>query len=546
MPSHDIESVVFTSEGVRSTKEERIRALRHDALPASFRTNSRKEELCMEYVEDFRRKFVDLFPDRRPLLLCPPNECGVAKFICTTVRPTQLPYRELNDVHECALLVANFMDYEPLTDPLEPPEVIPSPYSVLQWRVGDCFDFGMLLTSYLLGVGYDAYCVMGYAPKWVCMRDRSYIECPMLVEEREAQLAAKRRGESKGEEGEGEGGGKREGQERYAVRPRGVQSSAFMHDQERKRAEEEAARRQREECDSEEEEEADEDPLQGRRVHCWVLVRAGKRDVTDSFFLEPSTGTRYPVGSSPYLGVEALWNHQNYWVNMQDPSHGVRAISFDLKNTDHWEFVFLTAGEAPTREARAESAGSDQLDALEADLVGEAEAAAVASEPEFGLTDGTHVLDLPPTWVPKLAIPRTEFNRRVVGASGIQGQNVVLYRKAKHEIFARHMHERVRRPLRRTPRHTSPQLTLRCVARPGDGVAPDRVPQPPPHTAGGGAGVVREPVRPPGSACAVPAAEQSARVFPSWCVRRCHRRCCLRTCPSLLGCPLASQAGLMG
>lgn len=32
---------------------------------------------------------------RRPLYLTPPNECGVPKFVCTTLRPSLLPYPEL-------------------------------------------------------------------------------------------------------------------------------------------------------------------------------------------------------------------------------------------------------------------------------------------------------------------------------------------------------------------------------------------------------------------------------------------------------------------
>jgi hypothetical protein len=33
------------------------------------------------------------------------------------------------------------------------------------------------------------------------------------------------------------------------------------------------------------------DELDGRRVHCWVLLMAGKRDVSNDLYIEPSTGT---------------------------------------------------------------------------------------------------------------------------------------------------------------------------------------------------------------------------------------------------------------
>ena len=35
------------------------------------------------------------------------------------------------------------------------------------------------------------------------------------------------------------------------------------------------------------------DPYAGRRIHCWVLVKAGKRNVEKHIFIEPSTGRIY-------------------------------------------------------------------------------------------------------------------------------------------------------------------------------------------------------------------------------------------------------------
>lgn len=66
------------------------------------------------------------------------------------------------------------------------------------------------------------------------------------------------------------------------------------------------------------------DKLHGLRVHCWVLVLSGKREVPESFFIETLTGVCHPLTHSAYLGIESVWNHKNYWVNMQDCSHGVQ------------------------------------------------------------------------------------------------------------------------------------------------------------------------------------------------------------------------------
>ena len=54
-----------------------------------------------------------------------------------------------------------------------------------------------------------------------------------------------------------------------------------------------------------------------KRVHAWVLVRAGKRDVKETVFVEASTGRVYSLSAAPYLGIEAVWNNENYWINVK-------------------------------------------------------------------------------------------------------------------------------------------------------------------------------------------------------------------------------------
>jgi len=51
------------------------------------------------------------------LLLYPTNECGKMKFICTTIRPTKLPYTELYDYEGAAKFIASYLDYEELAQP---------------------------------------------------------------------------------------------------------------------------------------------------------------------------------------------------------------------------------------------------------------------------------------------------------------------------------------------------------------------------------------------------------------------------------------------
>ena len=41
------------------------------------------------------------------------------KLVCTSIRPTQLPYKELYDVDGCAQFLADYVDYLPLENPTE-------------------------------------------------------------------------------------------------------------------------------------------------------------------------------------------------------------------------------------------------------------------------------------------------------------------------------------------------------------------------------------------------------------------------------------------
>ena len=114
-------------EGLNSTKSSRTKSALHLAksspqtLPSTYITNTPKESLSHQYITLFRNNFTKLFPTRTPLYLTAPNEFKVTKFVCNTLRPTQLQFRELYDVQKCADFVANYLDYEPLENPLTPP-----------------------------------------------------------------------------------------------------------------------------------------------------------------------------------------------------------------------------------------------------------------------------------------------------------------------------------------------------------------------------------------------------------------------------------------
>lgn len=76
--------------------------------------------------------------------------------------------------------MSKFIQYEELDPPDEFPKCIPSPTNVARWQKGDCFDMSILLVSLLIGVGCDAYCVYGIAPKEITSKNEALMECEFL------------------------------------------------------------------------------------------------------------------------------------------------------------------------------------------------------------------------------------------------------------------------------------------------------------------------------------------------------------------------------
>merc|ERR1712129_145784 len=62
------------------------------------------------------------------------------------------------------------------------------------------------------------------------------------------------------------------------------------------------------------------DPLFGRRIHFWILIKKCLRGIVDcDFFIEPVTAKRYELSDEhlPFLRVESVWNDDNLWINVQ-------------------------------------------------------------------------------------------------------------------------------------------------------------------------------------------------------------------------------------
>lgn len=104
----------------------------------------------------------------------------------------------------------------------------------------------------------------------------------------------------------------------------------------------------------------------GYRIHAWVAIlpeSGGLRDheFSGPLFIEPSTGEsyspKYDNTDGLYLGVESIWNDQNYWVNMQPFLETCSKIIWDLTKLELWEH--LLPGEPWTMRGIGEAIDED-------------------------------------------------------------------------------------------------------------------------------------------------------------------------------------------
>ncbi|NWU17521.1 DRC7 protein, partial [Cephalopterus ornatus] len=359
-------------------------------LPSSYKTNSWQEKKLLHIADHFLQQYTHVCPDRKPLFLHPVNECGVEKFVSTTLRPTLLPYTELYHWSGCASFVSNYLTMEPLKCPITPPSSLYSSTTILKYQRGNCFDFTVLLCSLLIGAGYDAYCVHGYATQEICTLDQTQDLCPLLRKTQEVPVTKKSR--------------------KYRVKILAEPQSKFELQQKAKKKEEVGdvqKKEEEEEVVTEVQEKPKRDPLHGLRVHAWVLVLSGKRKVPETFFINPFTGNSHNTTDECFLGIESIWNHRNYWVNMQDCRKGCKDLSFDLSDAIRWEIMLPENNKLLTESSERDT--DDMKENEERDMS----------------------FEMPLSWVARLNVSCREFENQYS-----QGKKMILYKQAKLEKWA--------------------------------------------------------------------------------------------------------------
>ncbi|KAJ3109852.1 hypothetical protein HDU97_000082 [Phlyctochytrium planicorne] len=403
LDQHEIE---FQEQQEKRRKALEQQLLDKTKIPESYYTLSKKEELVLKYVENFNRQYVQLYPGRKELFLCPANEFGIKKFVCTTLRPTQLPFKELYDYRSCANFVSDYLSYELLDPPHE-----------LVYKLCEKEANGHLQPSGLkspTGFGYDAYVVSGYATRDITIMDETRTDSDTVGIKSPYANGDTKEKDSKGAPSDA----LKLSNGKYKVKPPRQLRSMFLLKQEEKKKLQEQKEQELYRLELERQRalmNEDDDELKGLRIHAWVLVLPGKREVAEAFFIEPSTGKIFPTDNDNYLGVESVFSSTNYWVNMQVCYDGLKGIQFDLGDNSKWEFVLLDNTQPGVSSKNTENLQEND----------------VSSEDEDEEENTSEILDLPPSWVDKIAITREQFESRCPS-----GSKIIVYKNARHEIFA--------------------------------------------------------------------------------------------------------------
>jgi len=138
------------------------------------------------------------------------------------------------------------------------------------------------------------------------------------------------------------------------------------------------------------------------------------REMNENIFIEPTTGRIYTLDNSPYYSIEAIFDHQNFYINL-DPTlelNELLPLEFKDDSTGLWEYVMLQQG----KKKDGDDDEQDDIDDDEDEDDGELE-----EEP----------LDMPPPWSPKLFVNKDKFNDMCPN-----GEKTTFYRKCKVEIFS--------------------------------------------------------------------------------------------------------------
>ena len=377
------------------------------SLPESYYSNTEKETLCNLFVGSVATQFYALYTSRKPLLLLTKNEVNQEKFICTFIKPTLLHYEDFVNLHTASKFISDFIKYESLDNYSAFPRKIMSPATTLSWQVGNCIEISLVLCSVLIGAGYDAYVVVGYASEEIALNQQDQNLCPesIPVEPPINQEDTSIRTETK-----------------YAtmLRKRPLLQSKYD-----KSLESNSVSEMNESftdskiptsCDTGAEWSSD----YGREklLHSWVLVLPTKRKVEETVFIEPSTGECFSVNSPSYYHIESLFNHKNYFINLNHEAN-LKSLNLLLDDSNTWEPIFYNTVNAEDSLKINKSISKRILSKQKLKSI--------------NIPNEDPILNVPLSWSQSLVMSKQQYKSRYPGnAKTIQYSNATLELMAEY------------------------------------------------------------------------------------------------------------------
>ncbi|KAL7020012.1 hypothetical protein ACKWTF_011343 [Chironomus riparius] len=287
---------------------------------------------------------------------------------------------------------------------------------VLRSRKGNSFEMATLLCSILIGFGFPAMVVSGYATREVTTNDQRRVKCPYIPEDKvedvvEEELDAK-----------------------YKLKDPPFLKSRFLIQCEQKEADVQneviAEKLREEQLKLEELERPEIDPELGFRIHSWIVMIknspwcfkpefATPQNIDEeelenaepkAFFIEPSTGFMHDLTDINYLGIESIWNHQNYYVNLQYPNTPIHEMKWDVSDNQKWEHFLPGEPFELRKEKKPDDEDEDQ-----------------PTENQI-LAIEKH-LDMPFSWVDMLHISAVDFEERYFNGEKKEHYKYVVYEK---------------------------------------------------------------------------------------------------------------------
>lgn len=376
-------------------------------FPITYTTTTSKERLLLLFAENFRRQYNVAFEHRRPLILAVANETGIQKFVSTTIRSTALLFPDMIGNWEGpAQFVADFIAFETLPDPVLMPNRLVSPDTLLRRRKGNSFEMATLLCSLLIGNGFRAMVVSGYATREVVNNNQERVVCPFVPRVADEDV----------DSDDLDAGVKVAKENKYALQdPIDLRSKFELEMAERRakeRAQDERNKLEEEQRERERLERLDDDPYHGWRVHAWVAIipkeKSAKRSICSStateesvFFVEPCTGFRVETSDPAYLAIESVWNEHNYHVNCQEPITNIASMKWNFSDASQWQTLLV-----------------DEMTAVRAEIADASDAL------------NRKYLDMPHSWVNKLHVNNTAYEEKFPG-----GHKTIRYKRAIYERF---------------------------------------------------------------------------------------------------------------